>query len=136
MRLLDVMVIVVLVTLPFGFYRAYTRKFSVRWFLAIHLPVPLVFLVRFEAHLPCSFIPFTCFAFFVGQFLGAKAGRWWIRRRSPARAPQGLDGGSPVGPAVGSATGSTSPPQDPGVLPGGGGYAKSCGTTARSIRSS
>jgi hypothetical protein len=81
MRLLEVIVIVFVVTLPFGFWRAYTRKFSVRWFLAIHLPVPLVFLARFEAHLPYTFIPFTCATFFAAQFLGSFAGRQWIKRR-------------------------------------------------------
>ncbi len=81
MNRLEVLAVVFLVTLPFGFYRAHTRKFSVRWFLAIHLPVPLVFLARFESHLPYTFIPFTCAAFFAGQYLGGLAGRWWMRQR-------------------------------------------------------
>ena len=119
MRLLVVMVIVLFVTLPFGFYRAHTRRFSARWFLAIHLPVPLVFLARFEAHLPYTFIPFTCLAFFTGQFLGGKAGRWWIRRRSPARTPEeppGAAGGQTSRRTGGPASGSADPPVDPGVL--------------------
>ena len=89
MRLIEVLVIVLFVTLPFGFYRAYTRRFTARWFLAIHLPVPLVFLARFEAHLPYTFIPFTCLAFFTGQFLGGTAGRSWLKRHSVARAQEG-----------------------------------------------
>jgi hypothetical protein len=100
---LEVLAFVLLVTLPFGFYRAYTRKFSARWFLAIHLPVPLVFLARFEAHLSYKFIPFTALAFFAGQMLGATAGRWWIRRRSLARAS---------GESAAEAAG---PPPDPGA---------------------
>jgi hypothetical protein len=80
-RIVAVLAVVVLVTLPFGFYRAYTRKFSVRWFLAIHVPVILVFLARFEAHLSYAFIPFTCLAFTAAQMLGARAGRWWMKRR-------------------------------------------------------
>jgi hypothetical protein len=90
MRLLEVLVIVFVVTLPFSFWRAYTRRFSVPWFLAIHLPVPLVFLARLGAHLPYTFIPFTCATFFAAQFLGSFAGRWWIRRRvrpTPAGTP-------------------------------------------------
>ena len=62
-RIIVVLAIVVLVTLPFGFYRAYTRKLSLRWFLAIHVPVVLVFLARFEAHLSYVFIPLTVLAF-------------------------------------------------------------------------
>jgi hypothetical protein len=87
-RLLEVMVIVFLVTLPFGFYRTRTRKFSARWFLAIHLPVPLVFLTRYEAHLSYAFIPFTCLAFTAGQLLGGKAGRWWTNRRAAGRTDE------------------------------------------------
>ena len=109
MSRLEVLAFALLVTLPFGFYRAYTRKFSARWFLAIHLPVPLVFLARFEAHLPYTFIPFTSLAFIAGQMLGARAGRWWIRRRSPARAP----GETTAGPAAETA----SPPAEPDVPP-------------------
>jgi hypothetical protein len=80
-RIVTVLAIVVLVTLPFGFYRAYTRKLSLRWFLAIHLPVPLIFLARFESHLSYAFIPFTSMAFAAAQLLGARAGRWWQGRR-------------------------------------------------------
>lgn len=80
-RVSVVLAVVILVTLPFGFYRAYTRKLSLRWFVAIHVPVILVFLTRFEAHLSYIFIPFTCLAFATAQILGGRAGRWWIKRR-------------------------------------------------------
>jgi small-conductance mechanosensitive channel len=83
-RIVTVLAAVVLVTLPFGFYRAYTRKLSLRWFLAIHLPVILVVLLRVGMHLPYVFIPFTFLAFTAAQFAGARAGQWWIRRH-PAR---------------------------------------------------
>ena len=86
MRVVAVLAVVMLVTLPFGFYRAYTRKLSLRWFLAIHLPVPLIFLARFESHLSYAFIPFTSLAFAAGQMLGARAGHWWLRRRLLTRA--------------------------------------------------
>jgi hypothetical protein len=80
-RVSVVLAIVVLVTVPFGFYRAYTRKLSLRWFLAIHVPVVFVFLARFEAHLSYIFIPLTVLTFTAAQFLGGRAGRWWISRR-------------------------------------------------------
>jgi hypothetical protein len=79
-----VLVIVLLVTLPFGFYRAYTRKLSVRWFAAIHVPVVFVFLARFVAHLPYYYIPATCTAFAIAQFAGGRIGHWWIGRRRTA----------------------------------------------------
>ena len=95
MRLVRVAVLaaVVLVTLPFGFYRAYTRKLSLRWLLAIHVPVPLVFLARLEADLSYTFIPFTCLAFCAAQILGSRVGRWWIKRRS--RAPATVEADAP-----------------------------------------
>ena len=80
MRIAAVLVIVVLVTLPFGFYRAYTRMLSVRWSLAIHVPVPFVFLTRWEAGLSVWFIPFTFATCVAAQILGSRLGRWWIRR--------------------------------------------------------
>ena len=75
---------IILVTFPFGFYRAFTRKFSLRWFLAVHVPVPLIFLMRWEAHISWAFIPFSVLAFSAGQLGGARAGRWYIRRRALA----------------------------------------------------
>jgi hypothetical protein len=81
MRTFAVLATVALVTLPFGFYRAYTRKLSLRWFLAIHVPVVLIVLIRVELHLSYIIIPFTCLAFAAAQILGARFGRWWIKRR-------------------------------------------------------
>jgi hypothetical protein len=94
-RIAVVLAIVFVVTLPFGFYRAYTRKLSVRWFLAIHVPVVLVFLARYEAHLSYVFIPFTIATFAVAQYLGGRAGRWWIRRRPVVTAAEGQQAALP-----------------------------------------
>jgi uncharacterized membrane protein len=77
---LGVFAAVVLLTFPFGWYRASVRNLSARWFLAIHVPVPFVFLVRTAAGLPLTFIPLTCLAFAAGQILGSRAARWWRRR--------------------------------------------------------
>ena len=86
MRIAVVLVIVLFVTLPFGFYRAYTRKLTLRWFLAIHVPVVFVFLTRYEAHLSYWYIPFTCTAFATAQIVGSRIGRWWRGRRAVAVA--------------------------------------------------
>jgi len=65
---------VFLVNLPFGYWRAPTRKFSWQWFLFVHLPIPLVVLLRFYFELGFQFYtyPFLIGAFFLGQFTGAK----------------------------------------------------------------
>ena len=65
---------VFLINLPFGYWRAPTTKFSWQWFLFIHLPIPLVILMRFYFELGFELYtyPFLIFAFFFGQFAGGK----------------------------------------------------------------
>ncbi len=63
---------VYLLNLPFGYWRRNTKKFSRDWILAIHLPVPVVFLMRVLAGVPISHIPIFVLAFFLGQFSGGK----------------------------------------------------------------
>lgn len=62
------------INLPFGYYRATYKKLSFMWFLMIHLPVPLVILIRHinHLHLTWSFAPFLVGSFFLGQFVGRK----------------------------------------------------------------
>ena len=77
MSLLSVAIVVFLLNLPFGYWRSKVRKFSVPWFLAIHLPVPLVVLLRIYSGIGFEFIsyPVLIAAFFLGQFIGARADR-------------------------------------------------------------
>jgi hypothetical protein len=61
--------------LPFGFWRAGVRKFSLRWFLAVHAPVPMIVGLRLAAGLGwrLSTFPVLVGAFFGGQMLGGRA---------------------------------------------------------------
>jgi len=63
-----------LVNLPFGYWRASLRKLSFRWFLAIHLAIPFVIIIRLTLHLGFQLYtyPFLIAAFFFGQFVGAR----------------------------------------------------------------
>jgi len=61
-----------LLNLPFGYWRGNTRKFSKEWFLSIHLPVPLIVLIRIFVNAPLYHIPLFFLAFFLGQFTGNK----------------------------------------------------------------
>jgi hypothetical protein len=65
---------VALLNVPFGYWRAGTRRFSLPWFLAIHLPVPIVVAMRvLSGHgFNLATIPVLVAAFFTGQFLGAR----------------------------------------------------------------
>jgi hypothetical protein len=79
--------LVFLLNLPFGYWRASVRKLSRQWFLAIHLPIPLVIALRIYSGLgfkPISF-PVIVGAFFLGQLVGGKV-RHMIQGRGPGRA--------------------------------------------------
>jgi hypothetical protein len=68
---------VILLNLPFGYWRSHAPKLSVQWFLAVHLPVPLIVALRLLSGVGWQGITFPLFvgSFFVGQFLGGKLGR-------------------------------------------------------------
>ena len=74
MGLWTVALLVFLLNLPFGYWRASSKKFSRQWFLAVHLPVPLVIALRIYSGLGWKLISFPVLvgAFFLGQFVGGK----------------------------------------------------------------
>ncbi len=74
MSLLILALCVFVLNLPFGYWRANTTKFSLHWFLAVHLPVPLMIAGRIVAGLGwrLSTFPVLVGAFFLGQFMGAR----------------------------------------------------------------
>jgi hypothetical protein len=65
-------VIVFLLNLPFGYLRASTRRLSLKWFLAIHIPVPIVIALRLLLgigwHVTTFFVLVAAFS--AGQLLG------------------------------------------------------------------
>ena len=63
---------VVLVNVPFGFWRAGVQKFSLPWFLAVHGPVPIVVALRLFFHVGfgLSTFPVLVGMYFSGQFVG------------------------------------------------------------------
>jgi hypothetical protein len=65
-------IMTVVINLPFGYFRRKTKKFSLKWFLCIHLPIPLIFLARVTSHLSYKFIPVFVAAAVTGQILGGK----------------------------------------------------------------
>ena len=75
-------VLIIVVNLPFGYWRAGVRKFSAPWFVAVHAPVLLVIGIRLLLGIPFAWwvLPVTVGAFALGQWLGG----WWRRRRARA----------------------------------------------------
>ncbi|PKL52610.1 MAG: hypothetical protein CVV37_00385 [Nitrospira bacterium HGW-Nitrospira-1] len=56
----------------FGYFRGKQKKFSFKWFLYIHLPIPLVVLARLFLHLDYRYIPILLLAAIAGQIVGAR----------------------------------------------------------------
>ena len=86
MGLWIVALLVFLVNLPFGYWRASVRRLSRQWFLAVHVPVPLVIILRIVSGLGFRLMTFPLMvgAFFLGQFVGGKL-RHVIQGRGPGR---------------------------------------------------
>lgn len=74
------------VNLPFGFWRAGLRKRSLPWLVAIHAPVPLVWLIRGLLGLEWQLVKLPLFiaAYFLGQWLGGRLRRAWAAGASKA----------------------------------------------------
>lgn len=83
-RSLVVAGLVLLLNLPFGYWRSGRKRFSVPWFLAVHAGVPLIIGLRLLTGIGwrLATLPLFIGAYAAGQFLGGKVGQW---RRSDAR---------------------------------------------------
>ncbi|MBI1931928.1 MAG: hypothetical protein HYS24_05265 [Ignavibacteriales bacterium] len=74
MKITLVAIAVLLLNLPFGYWRSKVKKFSFQWFLAIHIPVPFVILLRIYSNIGFELYtyPVLIGSFFLGQFIGAR----------------------------------------------------------------
>jgi hypothetical protein len=72
MILLITSFITFLLNIPFGYWRANVRRYSLQWVLAIHIPVPIIILLRIYSNIGFELYtyPILIGAFFLGQFLG------------------------------------------------------------------
>jgi len=79
MKLLVIALIVFLMNVPFGYWRANVRKFSLQWALAIHIPVPFVIILRIYSNMGFAWqtYPVMVGAFFLGQYAGKKLFDFW-----------------------------------------------------------
>ena len=77
LKLLLALVLVWLANLPFGYWREGLARLSPAWFVAIHAPVPLVFLIREWLDLDWRLLTLPLFlaAYFFGQWLGVRVRR-------------------------------------------------------------
>jgi hypothetical protein len=75
--LLLVGLIVLLINIPFGYWRANVSRFSLQWFLAIHIPVPFIIGLRFAFHLGFGWRTYVVLvsAYFLGHQVGGLLNR-------------------------------------------------------------
>lgn len=80
MTLITVILTVLVLNIPFGYWRSASRKFGLQWVLAIHLPVPGVVALRVFSGLGWQLytFPLLIAAFFIGQYLGGRLHAWMI----------------------------------------------------------
>ncbi|MBN2488629.1 MAG: hypothetical protein JXA98_06335 [Methanosarcinaceae archaeon] len=81
MDLWTVTLAVFMLNIPFGYWRANVRKFTLQWFLSVHVPVPVIIAFRIFAGLGWQLITFSLLvgAFFSGQLLGGRLHMWRMR---------------------------------------------------------
>src|SRR3990167_11545695 len=73
MAILLVALCILFINIPFGYWRSNSKRLSIQWLLAIHLPVPIAIWLRFSL-IGWSWILLPVFvaAFAVGQYAGGK----------------------------------------------------------------
>ena len=71
-----------LFNIPFGYWRANTKRFSVQWFLSIHLQIPFIIILRIYSGIGFEFItyPVMVSSFLLGQYLGYKLHKWRLEK--------------------------------------------------------
>lgn len=74
------MLIVFLINLPFGYLRSKSARFSKQWMMAVHIPVPFIFLLRILSGFGWKVIPLLMLSDIAGQFAGGKLKRFRFKR--------------------------------------------------------
>ena len=75
--LVSLLAFAALSNIPLGYLRMGSRKYSVRWFVYIHLSVPFIIGLRISNNIGWQIIPFSIALAVAGQMIGSR-----IYRRS------------------------------------------------------
>ena len=73
--LLGILGFALLSNIPLGYLREGARRFSLRWFVFIHLSIPFIIALRIVNGVSWRVIPFTLALALAGQWLGGRARR-------------------------------------------------------------
>jgi len=74
-KLTSLLLFALLANLPLGYLREGTRKFSVRWFVYIHISIPFIIAMRLVEGFGLKVIPLTLACAVFGQLAGGKLKR-------------------------------------------------------------
>ena len=75
--LISLLAFAILSNIPLGYIRQGSPKYSVRWFVYIHLSVPFIIGLRIANNISWQIIPFSIALAVIGQMIGSR-----IYRRS------------------------------------------------------
>jgi hypothetical protein len=78
LHLANLLTLAFLSNIPLGYLRESSRRYSLRWFVYIHLSIPFLLTVRIYYDFGWQAVPFTIGCAVLGQIAGGR-----IRRRRP-----------------------------------------------------
>lgn len=83
MTLIVIYVVAFIINIPFGFYRERYEKFSLKWFLMIHAPIPIVVIMRFVFGVELTIETFSVsiVSAVAGQLVGSRIVRKMVTDR-------------------------------------------------------
>lgn len=61
-----------LINLPFGYLRSRSKRYSLKWFLYIHIPIVFIVAARLYSHVDFVFVPLFFAATVAGQLFGGR----------------------------------------------------------------
>lgn len=74
-NLIALLLVALLGNIPLGYLREASVKFSVRWFVYVHLSIPVIILLRHHYGFGWGFVPFTLGCAVLGQLIGGRLHR-------------------------------------------------------------
>ena len=81
--IIGLVALALIISIPCGYVRENIRKYSILWWVLIHLPIPIIVVLRIKAGLNWHFIPLTLGSSVAGQLLGGMVNR---RRKRNVKA--------------------------------------------------
>jgi hypothetical protein len=61
-----------LITLPFGMWRVRCRRYTLKWWLSIHLVIPFIIVMRIWGGFSYVYIPLFVASTILGHFVGGR----------------------------------------------------------------